>query len=180
MRIPQNSRIPTDFTDFHGFHGFREKRRKKGQMRQKNKFPESARIPKISRIPVRIPRIPMYGFHGFPKKNIYGMGSSLTLALRFSDPLWLAQELLMSPKVMENPALVHFKSVQEQNTEGTRCYSELYTGNWCVLQSRVCPPCFAFASNCTHCTSELPCRVSKRPFPLFQTHISPVQTPVLH
>ena len=109
-----------------------------------------------------------------------GYTEDATLALRFSDPLWLAQELLMSPKVMENPALVHFKSVQEQNTEGTRCYSELYTGNWCVLQSRVCPPCFAFASNCTHCTSELPCRVSKRPFPLFQTHISPVQTPVLH
>ena len=61
-----------------------------------------------------------------------------TLALRFSDPLWLAQELLMSPKVMENKSLVHFKPIRTQNTDGIRCYSELYTGRWYVL------PCLPF------------------------------------
>jgi len=109
-----------------------------------------------------------------------GYNEAATLPLRFSDPLWLAQELLMSPKVMENPALVHFKSVQEHNTQGTRCYSELYTGNWCVLHGRVCFPCFAFASNRTLCSSVYPVSRAQTPVLYLKTPVSPAQTPVLY
>jgi hypothetical protein len=59
-----------------------------------------------------------------------GYTADATVPLRFSDPLWLAQELLMSPQVMKNKELVHFKSEQKLNSDGERCYSELYTGTW--------------------------------------------------
>jgi hypothetical protein len=75
-----------------------------------------------------------------------------TVPLRFSDPLWLAQELLLSPQVMKDKALVHFKSQKKSNSRGERCYSELYTGTWCVHT------CF--------CHFPTPVTTSLRPLPL--------------
>ena len=61
-----------------------------------------------------------------------GYKAGATATLKYSDPLWLAQELLMDPVVMGDKKLIHFAPETKRNAGGQRVYSELYTGTWFV------------------------------------------------